>query len=183
MKRAPVIIMLLCLLFALCSCERAESASATLTPEEANPSPEVDGPIYEGTELEGSPFVGVFENTYVALFASAAKDVFVVYTQSEDGELTTTPLGRVPQLECRADGTFSLTVNTLVDNAYATLNGSYTVEDEWAEFTVAAGEYGDFLGSDTQKFSARLLNEEEMRYWGDQIGSVTGGDIFTRAAD
>lgn len=166
------------LLFA--GCAPVSVAPAAASPETDNPAPEIDGPVYVGTDIPDSPFVGVFENTYVALFASKAEDVFVVYTVKEDGSVITTPLHRKPTLECRSDGTFSITVNTLEDNVYATVNGSYTVDGEWAEFTVAAGEYGDFIGADTQKFSCRMLNANELRYWGDQIGSVTGGDVFKR---
>lgn len=180
MKKRTAFVLLLCLALLLSGCVAQPAAPAITTPEEENPAPEIDGPVYDGTDAAASPFVGEFKNTHVALFASKAADVFVVYTTTEDGEVVTTPLDRVPSLECRADGTFSITVNTLDDNAYATVNGSYTVDGEWAEFTVAQGDYGEFIGSDTQKFSCRLLNRDELRYWGDQIGSVTGGDIFKR---
>lgn len=180
MKKRTALISLLLLALLLAGCVAQPAQPAITTPEEENPAPEIDGPVYEGSDIKASPFVGEFKNTYVALFASKAADVFVVYTTTEDGEVITTPLDRVPELVCRADGTFSITVNTLDDNAYATVNGSYTVDGEWAEFTVAQGDYGEFIGSDTQKFSCRLLNKNELRYWGDQIGSVTGGDIFRR---
>lgn len=181
MKRLPLLVIALLAALALAGCSADETKPTS--PEDANPSPEIDGPVYIGTDLAASPFVGSFENTYVALFASSARDVFVTYETLEDGSLKTTPLDRLPALVCRSDGTFSITVNTLEDDRCATVNGTFTVDGEWAEFTVAAGDYGEFIGSDTQKFSCRLINHDELRYWGDQIGSVTGGDIFRRAAD
>lgn len=150
------------------------------TPELENPSVSVDGPVYTGEEIKGSPYVGRFVNSYSAQFASDANAVYVRITEGEDGEIETEPLD-LPVLECRADGTFSLTVATAVGGEYATVNGNFTVNGEYAEFTVAQGYYGDFLGSDTEKFTCRLLNGDELRYWGDQIGTVVGGDIFRRA--
>lgn len=176
--------LLLCLaLFAGCKTQtEGEDANAQTpaSPELSNPSVPVDGPVYTGTEIADSPYVGRFESSYSALFASDAADVYVQVVEQEDGTTSAEPVER-PALECRADGSFSLTVMTTLGGEYATLNGTFTVDGELAEFTVAQGNYGDFLGADTEKFSCRLLNENEIRYWGDQIGTVAGGDIFLRA--
>ncbi len=176
----------LCALLAACAATDTQRQEQTdpadsASPELRNPSVAVDGPAYEGDIIKGSPYVGRFESSYSAQFASDAQDVYVLITQNEAGEIETEPL-ELPVLECREDGTFSLTVATAVGGDYATLNGTFTVDGEHAEFTVAQGNYGDFLGADTEKFTCRLLNHDEIRYWGDQIGTVIGGDIFRRVA-
>ena len=176
--------LLLCLAL-LAGCNSQTDGEDTKTesptsPELSNPSVSVDGPVYSGTDIADSPYVGRFESSYSALFASDAADVYVQVVEQQDGTTATEPVER-PVLECRADGSISLTVMTTLGGEYATLNGTFTVDGEHAEFTVAQGNYGDFLGADTEKFSCRLLNENEIRYWGDQIGTVAGGDIFLRA--
>ncbi len=196
MRKTVVSIMaLLCALTLLCACTPSEKpgdepttepSTPTVSPEQSAPAPSVDGPVYSGTDVAESPFVGRFENTYVALFASTADETFVDYEEAEDGELTVTPREK-PFIVCREDGTFSITVDTLNEDPsvhkYATINGTFTVDGESAEFTVAAGSYGDFIGSDTQKFIMKLINAHELRYWGDQIGTVTGGDMFKRVSE
>ncbi len=167
----------------LYGCTKApETEERTPTsPELTNPAVNIDGPAYTGTEIADSPYVGKFDNSYSAQFASDAADVYVNIILNEDGTSTYEPVER-PSLDCRADGTFSLTVMTTLGGDYATLTGTYTVDGEHAEFTVTPGAYGDFLGADTEKFSGKLLGADEIRYWGDQIGTVMGGDIFRRAA-
>lgn len=174
---------LLCMLL-LCGCgqkQTEEEQQTPSSPELSNPTTPIDGPVYSGSNIADSPFVGRFENSYSAQFASNAEDVYVIITENEDGTVSMSPLD-LPLLECRADGTFSLTVMTTVGGDYATLNGTFTVDGEYAEFTVAAGNYGDFLGADTEKFTCHLLNEDDIKYWGDQVGTVVGGDIFRRKA-
>ncbi|MEG0752143.1 MAG: hypothetical protein RR998_10140 [Oscillospiraceae bacterium] len=182
MKKLTVLCIVLALSLCGCAAKPAQGHDSIVSPEAVNPTPAVDGPAYTGNTVEGSPFVGKFQNSYVALFASKAQDVFVVYSEKEDGELEKIPLQQIPTLECREDGTFSLSVNTLDDNKYAVVNGTFTVDGITAEYTVAAGEYGNFLGADTQKFTSKLINKDELRYWGDQIGSVSGGDVFSRVS-
>lgn len=169
------------LLFACTSCRKSAETTEPLTPEQQTPSPSVDGPLYEGTDLAGSPFVGTFASSYSALFASDADDVYVTITEAADGTLNKTPTDK-PTLVCKSDGTFTLTVCDSIGGSWHTLNGTFTVSGETAEFTVAQGEYGDFIGADTQKFALKLTSKDDLRYWGDQIGTVYGGDVFTRAA-
>lgn len=178
MKKHLIALLALALCAALAAC-KPQDAPTALTPEQQEPSLSVDGPIYEGTDIEGSPFVGSFVSEYSALFASDADDVYVLITENEDGTLNKSPVEK-PRLVCAADGTFALTVCTAVGEGYATLNGTFTVDGETAQFTVAQGDYGDFIGSDTQRFSLKLSDEDALRYWGDQIGTVYGGDIFSR---
>ena len=161
----------------LIGCEKEEEPIRS--PEQEQPSPSIDGPLYEGNEIAGSPFVGTFVNDYSALFASDAQDVYVRLTENEDGTLEREPLDK-PRLICAEDGTFALTVCTAVGEDYVTINGTFTVDGETAQFTVAQGNYGDFIGCDTQKFSLTLTSRDTVRYWGDQIGTVYGGDLFTR---
>lgn len=178
MKKMLLALLIAALCLSLIACGKDETPEV-LTPEQQEPSPSIDGPVYEGTDVAESPFVGTFVSTYSALFASDAEDVYVIITEKEDGTLDRAPVDK-PKLVCTADGTFTLTVCTAVGEGYATLNGTFTVEDETAQFTVAQGNYGDFIGSDTQKFSLKLTDKDTLRYWGDQIGTVYGGDIFAR---
>ena len=178
MKKWIGALLALALCLALAACGEKEPPEV-LSPEQQEPAPSIDGPVYEGSDVAGSPFVGAFVNAYSALFASDASDVYVRITEREDGSLDKAPLDK-PKLVCKEDGTFTLTVCTAVGEGYATLNGSFTVDGETAQCTVAQGDYGDFIGSDTQKFSLRLTDKDTVRYWGDQIGTVYGGDIFER---
>ena len=177
---AALLVLALCLSFAACAPKETVSPEV-VAPESQSPSPAIDGPLYTGTDIAASPFVGTFRSSYSALFASNADDVYVNITENEDGTLNMEPIEK-PKLVCSADGSFALTVCTIVGGDYVTLNGTFTVDGETAEFTVAQGNYGDFLGSDTQKFALKLISHDELRYWGDQIGTVYGGDKFLREA-
>ncbi|MEG1984824.1 MAG: hypothetical protein RR009_06010 [Oscillospiraceae bacterium] len=182
-KYITVLLIALCLtLFVSCG-KHTEPDDPLLpaAPETEMPTPPIDGPVYSGTDIANSPFVGKFENSYSALFASGAEYVYVKITVNEDGTQTKEPLQK-PTLECRADGTFSLIVPTAIGEGNATINGTFTVDGEIAEFTVAQGSYGDFIGASTEKFTCKLINANDIRFWGDQIGTVSGGDIFTKAA-
>ena len=180
MKKFISLLLALLMIFSLCSCKADQKQDPVIvSPEEQSPLPAVDEPIYEGTDVASSPFVGSFENSYVALFKSAAQDVFKQITQNEDESFTETTLEK-PVLTCNADGTFTLKVCTSVGEDYVMMNGIFTVDGEYGEFRFDEANYGDFLGSDVAVFWLQLKNKTDLRYTGEQIGTITAGDIFTR---
>ena len=156
---------LFCLLLVLSVCVLA-ACGAQDAAQDPGPAPSVDGPVHEGTDIAGSPFVGTFENSYNALFLSPAKDG--VYD------------GALPTLTLKEDGAFSMTVVATADGAVHTLSGTFTVDGDNAALTVDACD-GEFYGSDTEGFTLTLTSENELRYSGPQMEAVSEGDLFERA--
>ncbi|MEG1557827.1 MAG: hypothetical protein RR058_00200 [Oscillospiraceae bacterium] len=164
MKKIYIILTVLLCLCALVSCGgKAEDKNGG----EILQTPSADGPIYEGSNVEGSPFVGKFSNTYSALYASMASEAY--------------PEGGIPHIECRADGTFSLFINPNTSAEFCGLveiSGKFSVDGETAEFLIEKRGDGEYLGNDVTAFKMKLINENELRYYGDQIGCVHKNDIF-----
>jgi len=138
---------------------------------EYQPVASITGPVNESGILADSPFIGKFENSYVALSSSEAKEIF-------GSEIDGTP----PVLVIGEDGGFMLTVNAY-DAGMLAVRGTVTVEGDTAVFSVETLPAVDFLGSDLVSFTMRLIDKDDMRYSGEQIGTITKGDIFTRVAD
>ncbi len=125
-----------------------------------DPVPPIDAPVYEGSDIAGSPFVGEFINTFCAIQASRADGVYI------DEEHT-------PKLTCNADGTFVLTVvSDMVNHKMRDVKGTFTVDGETAEFVPD--------GMPDAAFQAKMVNKDELRIVGEGVDSVTNGDIFGR---
>lgn len=158
-----ICILLALLMLTLCACAKKEEKGDSL-----EPLPTVDGPVNTGGDLADSPFVGSFDNSYSALFKSAAKDVYPE------------PDCAVPQLVCGADGSFTLTAVSAPDKEVYTITGSFTVDGDTATFTIAQHASSGYIGDDAAAFTMTLIDTDEMRYAGDQIATVSAGDIFER---
>ena len=188
-KKITIIILSVTLAVALVACSGSKSdESAYQSPEQANPSSSVNDPVYTGSVIEDSPFIGSFVNTYCMLYASNAVDFYVDYEeQPADGTPVSQPLEVSPQLVCTADGNFTFTFNTDLDGCYAVATGTFKVDGDNAEFTVTnIEEYGDVEGYDGENlasFAMSLVSTDEMRYSGDQAGYITTGDVFKREAN
>jgi len=79
----------------------------------------------------------------------------------------------IPVIECRADGTFTLSVTDVnAGKERRELTGTFTVNGDEARFTPA--------GETAPAFTMTLISKTEMRYAGDGFYSVTRGDIFTK---
>jgi len=145
----------------------AEKPPGSLTYQ---PVTSITGPVNESDSLLESPFVGSFENSYVALSASDAKDIF-------GGEIPGPP----PVLTIEENGSFILTINANEAGMLA-VKGSVSVDGDVAVFTIEAWPAIDFLGADADSFTMRLLDKDDLRYSGEQIGTITKGDVFTRVS-
>ena len=134
----------------------------------SDPIPSINPSIYSGNHISDSPFVGRFTNTYVATNFSSADDVFSV-----DGK------GSIPVLEINSDGSFILLVNAF-EIGMIEVKGTATVSDTVATFSVTTTSGTGFLGDDIKSFKMRLVDENNVKYDGEQIGTITSGDLFTR---
>ena len=141
--------------------------------EDPNPGMDLDPipstPAHTGKTVKGSPFVGSFSCTWSSVEHSPTDD------QSWEG--------RISKLTIEEDGTFTLVFDSLSDGAkvvMATVTGTVTVKDDTATCTVTSRSTEDFLGSDVEEFSLVLMDQDEMRYRGDQQGLVGDRDVFTR---
>lgn len=143
----------------------SSSSVDTPTPEDLLPS--INDPVYEGKDISASPFVGSFKNSYVSLYASKAEDVFPV---PED----------IPTLTVSADGSFELKINDAEAGLLA-VRGTVTVDGETATFAIDQRPEGiAFLGDNVDGFKMTLADEDNMRYSGEPLGSISKGDVFTR---
>lgn len=171
MKRKFIVLLTLALCAALLLCGCTPVTEQDPDPEVLQPLPSVDDPLYTGDDIAASPFVGRFVCSYNAMFKSLAKDVF---TEGEEG---------APWLECRADGTFTLSVvHDMGTGAHRAVSGTFTVSGEVATFTVTDHGGAD-AASDGQNFTMTLVSANEMRHGGDSIDCVSAGDIFQRDAE
>ncbi len=161
MKKSIALLLVLLLALSLGACKKQEADPAPA------PLPSIDGPLNESDDIAGSPFVGLFKNSYSALFKSAARDVYPE------------PNCPVPELRCEADGAFTFTVVSAVEEKSYVMTGSFTVDGDTATFTVAERQ-DSFFGDDVESFTMTLVSENELRYAGDQMESVAAGDIFER---
>ena len=128
------------------------------------PLPEI--PTYEGTSVADSPFVGSFKCSWSALEHSSTDD------PSWEGRIST--------FVCNKDGTFTLVFNSLEDTGSVSVSGSIDVKDDIATCTIKERSSSSYLGSDLESFQLKLINENELRYKGDQQGLVADRDIFTK---
>lgn len=132
-----------------------------------NRLPSVNYPVYEGKDVSSSPFVGGFKNTYVALYASDATDVFKIEEE-------------IPSLTVETDGSFQLQIYD-AEAGVLMVRGSATVNGETAEFTIDQRPEGiSFLGVDVESFRMTLADGNNMYYAGEALGSISKGDVFTR---
>ncbi|MCL2539282.1 MAG: hypothetical protein FWE66_02985, partial [Oscillospiraceae bacterium] len=91
---------------------------------EYQPVASITGPVNESGTLADSPFIGKFENSYVAISGSEAKEVF-------GNDIDGTP----PVLVIGEDGSFMLTINAY-DAGMLAVRGTVTVDGDTAVFTV-----------------------------------------------
>ena len=135
----------------------------------SNPVSPLNPSIHTGRKVSGSPFIGDFLNSYVAANFSDAIDVF------KEESL-------IPTIGIKEDGTFILTINT-IETGLVSLSGTLEVDDTTATFTIVTRDKEGFLGDNVESFSFRLVGTDDMKYIGEQLGSITTGDIFTRITD
>lgn len=162
MKRLTAICFLLILALSLVACGQKEKEEEPSY--ELEPLPTI--PTYEGTDIADSPFVGEFTCTWSGLEHSSTED--------------TSWEGRISSLTCNADGTFVLTFNGMDDVGYVQVSGSFKVENDEAFCTVEARDKTGYLGEELTTFSLELIDEDEMRYRGEQQGYVADRDVFAR---
>ena len=135
------------------------------------PVSSIKGQINEGGGLAGSPFIGSFINSYVSLNASNADDVFKA-----------PGAGDAPRLEIADDGGFTLVINAYEAGMLA-VRGTIAVSADEAVFTITERPSVGFFGDDAESFTMRIIDEDNMRYSGEQLGTITKGDLFTREGD
>ena len=153
------------------SLEEEDDSESLLPKGEAFASdtiPSIDDPIFSGKRIDKSPYVGSFTNSYVAANYSNALDVF-----GED------KLDLIPSITIDADSTFIMRINGF-EKGMVEIKGNVTVDDTIALFEITSKSINDFLGDDVTDFSFRLVGENDLKYDGLQLGTVTSGDIFTR---
>ena len=126
-------------------------------------------PTYTGKSLKDSPFVGSFSCSWSSLDHSSTDD--------------DSWKGRVSTLVINEDGSFSLRFDSLADSStvvMTSVTGTVTVKDDTAECVIKQRDLDDFLGSDVGSFSLTLIDSDEIRYFGEQMGMVANRDIFSR---
>lgn len=178
MKKAFAIALCLALVFVMCACapKKEKPEPAYVAPESADPAKDPDSPYNSGTNLSDSLFVGTFETVYCALNAAPAEDVY------KDS-------GTPPVIVCNADGTFMLTVYERYGKdgtegsgiGSVTVKGTFTVDEDNAEFTITENTDALYLGSEVESFTMTLRDENTLRYSGEQIATTVKGDLFERA--
>ena len=155
-------VLLILILVILPSCSSKQESNQ---PENGlEPIPEI--PTYEGTSVADSPFVGSFKCSWSALEHSSTDD------PSWEGRIST--------FVCNEDGTFILMFNSLEDIGSVSVSGTIDVKDDIATCTIKERSSTSYLGSDLDSFQLKLINENELRYKGDQQGLVADRDIFTK---
>lgn len=165
---------IICLFFVLLLMISLVSCGKNKHPEEDEEivlEPIPSTPAYSGKNLKESPFVGSFSCSWSALDHSSTDD--------------DSWHGRISVLEIKEDGTFSLRFDSLsggADVVMTTVSGTVSVRDDRAECVIKDRDSEDFLGSDVVSFSLVLIDTDELRFFGDQIGAVVNRDIFTRTA-
>jgi hypothetical protein len=167
-KKIICLFFVLLLMISLVSCGKNKH---TEEDEEIVLEPIPSTPAYSGKNLKESPFVGSFSCSWSALDHSSTDD--------------DSWHGRISVLEIKEDGTFSLRFDSLsggADVVMTTVSGTVSVRDDRAECVIKDRDSEDFLGSDVVSFSLVLIDTDELRFFGDQIGAVVNRDIFTRTA-
>lgn len=168
LKKLICLLSVLLLVVLLVSCGKNKK---TEEDEEIVLEPIPTTPTYSGKNLGESPFVGSFSCSWSALDHSSTDD------DSWNGRLST--------LVIKEDGTFSLRFDSLSgssDVIMTSVTGTVSVRDDRAECVIKERGSDDFLGSDVETFSLVLIDSNEFRFFGDQIGTVTNRDIFSRDA-
>ena len=189
LKKITIALVTALLAVCLVACAASdEGESAYQAPEQNKPSGSVNDPVYTGSDIADSPFIGSFTNTYCTLYASNAGEFYVEYAdEPADGTPSSQPLEVTPSLVCTADGAFTFTFNTDLEGSYAVASGTFKVNDDCATFTVESiQKYGDaegFDGENLTEFAMQMTSNSEMLYSGDQAGYVTTGDVFRRNAN
>ena len=162
MKKFRLVLAVIIILAILSGC------SSKKEPEQQNsglePLPEI--PTYEGTSVAGSPFVGAFKCSWSALEHSSTDD------PSWEGRIST--------FTCKEDGSFILVFNSLEETGTVSVSGTVSVKDDIATCTIKERSADSYLGSDIETFQLKLIDENELRYKGDQQGLVADRDIFTK---
>ena len=162
MKKFRLLLSVLLVLVMLSGCsskQEPEQPSGVL-----EPLPEI--PTYEGTSVADSPFVGAFKCSWSALEHSSTDD------PSWEGRIST--------FTCKEDGSFILVFNSLEETGTVSVSGTITVKDDIATCTITNRTSDSYLGSGLETFQLKLIDENELRYKGEQQGLVADRDIFTK---
>jgi len=163
-RRTLAALLALTFILALAGCKEDPAESAVS--ERMPPTVPIEGPAHEGTDIASSPFVGSFVNSYSGEYRSAAADVY------KDADL--------PTLTINPDGSFVLTTYIFETSKTVEIRGTLAVDGETATLSVTSRSGDGFLGDDVETAALALLDKNEMKWRGEQIGSVSSGDIFTR---
>ncbi|MBR4929151.1 MAG: hypothetical protein IKZ63_06585 [Oscillospiraceae bacterium] len=167
LKKILCLLSTLLLIFCLSSCGKKKQPEDD---DEIILEPIPSSPAYSGKDLKDSPFVGSFSCSWSALDHSSTDD--------------DSWHGRISVLEIKEDGTFSLRFDSLsggADIVMTSVSGTVSVRDDRAECVIKGRDSEDFLGSDVSSFSLVLIDTDELRFSGEQIGAVLNRDVFTRA--
>lgn len=162
MRKISLIISILLVIVLLAGCGAEEEPEQN--PGGLEPLPEV--PAYEGTSVADSPFVGIFRCSWSALEHSSTDD------SSWDG--------RISYFTCYEDGTFILAFDSLEETGMVTVKGTVSVKDDVATCTIKERSADNYLGADLESFQLKLIDENELRYKGEQQGTVADRDIFSK---
>lgn len=165
-RKLVILLLITAMLFSLTACGKKKDDDPN-SGMDLEPIPST--PAHSGKTVKDSPFVGNFSCTWSSVEHSPTDD------QSWEG--------RISKLSIKEDGTFTLVFDSLSDGAkvvMATVAGTVTVKDDTATCTVTSRSSEDFLGSDVEEFSLVLMDQDEMRYRGDQQGLVGDRDVFSR---
>ena len=157
---------LLFAVFALCfaACGGKEGSEAGQQSDLLAPLPA--DPVYQGSDIEGSPFVGSFRCSWSALYVSS--------TEGAEWQ------GRESTLVITEDGSFTLRFDSMETAGMVTVSGTLKVTDDTALCAVTARSGENYMGEELGEFSLQLINENELRYVGDQQGAACARDIYTR---
>jgi hypothetical protein len=172
MKKVHIILLLLILpLFLLPACNKEPEAveeKDVVTADEEVVLEDVPliNPIFEGSDIKSSPFVGVFKNSYVNLYKSLAEEAF----ESSDD---------IPELSVEPSGSYVLKINCF-DAGMVNIEGVLSVDGDIATFEILRISKSDFVDPEIENFQFTLANEDEMIYRGESMGTLTSGDIFSR---
>lgn len=163
MRKFRLIISVLFIVIMLTACG-AKQEEPEQNPGGLEPLPEI--PTYEGTSVADSPFVGTFRCSWSALEHSSTDD--------------SSWEGRTSSFVCKEDGTFILVFDSLEETGMVSVSGTVTVDNDTATCTIEKRSSDGYLGSDLASFQLKLIDENELRYKGEQQGLVADRDIFSK---
>lgn len=171
MKKTCLIVCFIVLLLILLSgCNRetnSDEEKGDNTPDEVIiEDVPIINPIFEGNDIKSSPFVGVFRNSYVNLYKSLAEEAF----ESSDD---------IPELSIESSGVYVLKIYCF-DAGSVNVEGVLSVDGDNATFEILRTSKPDLIDPEIENFKFTLVNEDEIIYRGETMGTLTSGDVFSR---